>query len=196
MTGPGPFAGRHLVLIGLRGSGKTTAGRLAAQRLNIAFADLDALVLREMGCASVEQAWREQGERAFRAAEAACLARALTHKRDDVLALGGGTPMIDAARHVLQASVVAGVVVGPVYLHASFEVLAKRLEDDPGDRPPLTDRGLSADDLVAEVRGVYEKRDGVYQALAQEVVEVGGLTTDEVVDRLVEVWGSQDMISA
>lgn len=185
MTGQGPFAGRHLVLIGLRGSGKTTAGRLTAQRLNIAFADLDALVLREMGCASVEQAWREQGERAFRAAEAACLARALTHKRDDVLALGGGTPMIDAARHALQAAVVAGVVVGPVYLHAPPQTLSQRLLADPGDRPPLSDANLPE-----EVRGVYEKRDGVYQALAQEVVEVGELEPDAVAERLVEVWGS------
>lgn len=190
MTGQGPFAGRHLVLIGLRGSGKTTAGRLTAQRLNIVFADLDALVLREMGCASVEQAWREQGERAFRAAEAACLARALTHKRDDVLALGGGTPMIDAARHTLQAAVVAGVVVGPVYLHAPPEALAQRLMADPGDRPSLSDANLSDADLPEEVRGIYEKRDGVYQALAQEVVEVGEFEPDAVAERLVEVWGS------
>ena len=184
------FAGRHLVLIGLRGSGKTTAGRLAAQRLDIAFADLDALALRDMGCASVEQAWREQGERAFRAAEARCLARALTHRRDDVLALGGGTPMIDTARHALQAAVVAGVVVGPVYLHAPPEVLAQRLLADPGDRPPLSDANLPDADLPDEVRGVYEKRDGVYQALAQDVVEVAGLAAEEVVERLVEIWGA------
>ena len=185
MTEPGeiPFAGRHLVLMGLRASGKTTAGRLAARSLNIAFIDLDALVLRELDSRSVTEAWAEHGERAFRAAEAACLRAALQRDREDVLALGGGTPMIDTARHDLQAAVVAGAVVGPVYLHAPPEVLAERLLAAPGDRPPLSDA-----EVPDEVRGVYEKRDGVYQALAGEVMEVGNLTAEAVADRLAELW--------
>lgn len=180
-----PYAGRHLVLMGLRASGKSTAGRLAAQSLNIAFIDLDALVLRELGARSVTEAWAEHGERAFRAAEAACLKTALRHHREDVLALGGGTPMINAARQDLQAAVVAGAVVGPVYLHAPPEVLAGRLLASPGDRPPLGDQ-----DLPDEVRGVYEKRDSVYQALAGEVLEVGDLAVGAVGRCLVEVWKS------
>lgn len=182
-AGAPAFAGRHLVLMGLRASGKTTAGQLAARSLNIAFIDLDALVLRELGAPSVTEAWAEHGERAFRAAEATCLNAALQRNRGDVLALGGGTPMIDAARHDLQAAVVAGVVVGPVYLHAPPEVLAKRLLATPGDRPALSDQ-----DLPDEVRGIYEKRDSVYQVLADEVLEVGALPTEAVAGRLVEIW--------
>lgn len=180
-----PYAGRHLVLMGLRASGKTTAGRLAAQALGIAFIDVDALVLRELDAPSVTRAWADHGERAFRAAEAACLRAALMRNREDVLALGGGTPMIDAARRELQAAVVAGAVVGPVYLHAPPDVLAARLAEAPGDRPPLSDQ-----DLPAEVRGVYEKRDGVYQALAETVLEVGAIPAQAVADRLAEMWGS------
>lgn len=177
------FAGRHLVLIGLRASGKTTAGQVAARALDIAFIDLDALVLRAMGAPTVTQAWADHGERAFRDAEAQCLREALARDRDDVLALGGGTPMIAAARHDLQAAVLAGAVVGPIYLHAPPEELASRLASAPGDRPPLSDA-----DLPAEVRGVYEKRDSVYQALSEEVIEVQGLTPDAVADRLVAFW--------
>lgn len=185
MTEPGetPFAGRHLVLMGLRASGKTTAGYLAARSLNIAFIDLDTLVLRELDAHSVTAAWAEHGERAFRAAEVKCLKAALLRDREDVLALGGGTPMIDAARQELQAAVVAGVVVGPVYLHAPPEVLAERLLAAPGDRPPLSDA-----DLPDEVRGVYEKRDGVYQALAGEVLEAGEMSAEAVEARLLEIW--------
>jgi shikimate kinase len=182
-SGETPFAGRHLVLMGLRASGKTTAGQLAARSLNIAFIDLDALVLRELDACSVTEAWARHGERAFRAAEAKCQRAALQRDRREVLALGGGTPMIDAARRDLQAAVVAGVVVGPVYLHASPEVLAERLLAAPGDRPPLSDA-----DLPDEVRGVYERRDGVYQALAEDVLEVGDLRAEAVAERLVELW--------
>lgn len=169
--------------MGLRASGKTTSGQLAARLLNIAFIDLDALVLREMGARSVTDAWAEHGERVFRAAEASCLKSALMRNREDVLALGGGTPMIDAARHDLQAAVVAGAVVGPVYLHAPPDVLAERLLASPGDRP-----ALSKQDLPDEVRGVYEKRDSVYQVLAQDVLEVGDLTPEAVAGRLVAMW--------
>lgn len=169
--------------MGLRASGKTTSGQLAARLLNIAFIDLDALVLRELGARSVTEAWAEHGERVFRAAEASCLKSALMRNREDVLALGGGTPMIDAARHDLQAAVVAGAVVGPVYLHAPPDVLAERLLASPGDRPALSEQ-----DLPDEVRGVYEKRDSVYQVLAQDVLEVGDLTPEAVAGRLVAMW--------
>lgn len=182
-AGAPAFAGRHLVLMGLRASGKTTAGQIAARSLNIAYIDLDALVLRELGAPSVTAAWAEHGERAFRAAEATCLKAALQRNREDVLALGGGTPMIDSARHDLQAAVVAGAVIGPVYLHAPPEVLTKRLLASPGDRPALSDQ-----DLPDEVRGIYEKRDSVYQVLADEVLEVGDLPTETVAGRLVEIW--------
>jgi len=188
MTEPGeiPFAGRHLVLMGLRASGKTTAGRLAARSLDIAFVDLDALVLRELGARTVTEAWAEHGERAFRAAEATCLRATLQRDREDLVALGGGTPMIDAARQDLQAAVVAGVVVGPVYLHAPPEALVARLLSAPGDRPPLSDA-----DLPDEVRGVYEKRDGVYQALAAYVAEVVELGPDAVAEQLADIWRAQ-----
>jgi shikimate kinase len=185
VAAPATFAGRHLVLMGLRASGKTTAGQFAARALGIAFIDLDALVLRELDSPSVAHAWASTGERAFRDAEARCLRAALSRDRHDVLALGGGTPMIDAARHDLQAAAVAGVVVGPVYLHAPPEELARRLAAAPGDRPPLSDA-----DLPAEVRGVYEKRDSVYQALAGEVVEVGELSPEATAERLAAAWNS------
>ena len=65
------------VLIGLRGSGKTTLGRLLAARLGAPFIDLDDRTVAGSGHASVSAMFRAQGEPAFRAAEVRALAEVL-----------------------------------------------------------------------------------------------------------------------
>ena len=67
-----------VILIGLRGSGKTTVGRALAARLGVSFCDLDDVTVRAMGASSVAEAWRAQGERGFREAEGRALAEALS----------------------------------------------------------------------------------------------------------------------
>ncbi|MEQ8318031.1 MAG: shikimate kinase [Phycisphaerales bacterium] len=180
------FAGRHLVVIGLRASGKTSAGELAAGRLGIAFSDLDELTIEDIdghAFPTVREAWAEAGEDAFRLVEAAALSKALATQGDDVLALGGGTAAFADARRVLTEAMDAGVVLGPVYLHAPPGVLADRLRRDLGDRPSIT-----GDHPADEIAGLYDKRDGIYRALAEELVEVEHLTMDQAADRLVELW--------
>ncbi|GIW74496.1 MAG: shikimate kinase [Phycisphaerales bacterium] len=184
------FAGRHLVLIGLRASGKSTAGRLAAARLGVGFVDLDERTLRKAGRMHeggsfdrVSQAWAELGEAGFRAAEAEALAEALRADQDDVLALGGGTPAYAPSAAVLAEAVDAQVVLGPVYLHAMPGVLADRLARDPGDRPSLT--GAHPAEEVAEL---YARRDGPYRSLARATVEVGRADVEAVARRLEALW--------
>lgn len=180
------FAGRHLVIIGLRASGKTSAGQLAAERLGVAFCDLDDLTIQNVAgraFPTVRGAWAEAGEQAFRAAEIAALTSTLTKRKDDLLALGGGTPAFTDPRRVLTEAMDAGVVLGPVYLHASPDALADRLRRDVGDRPSIT-----GEHPADEIAGLYDKRDGIYRALAEQIVEVEHLTIDQTADRLVELW--------
>lgn len=179
-------AGRHLVVIGLRASGKTSAGRLAADRLGVAFCDLDDLAIQDIDgrvFPTVREAWAEAGEDSFRVAEVAALTSALTKPSDDVLALGGGTVAFAAARRVLTEAMDAGVVLGPVYVHAPPGVLADRLRRDLGDRPSIT-----GEHPADEITGLYDRRDGIYRAMAEELVEVEHLTIDQAADRLVELW--------
>ena len=180
------FAGRHLVLMGLRASGKTSAGALAAERLGIRFTDLDDLTIADLGgnsYASVGEAWQAVGEEGFRAGEADAMQRALSARRNDVLALGGGTTAFVEARRVLMRGIEAGVVLGLVYLHAPPEALADRLRRDVGDRPSIT-----GDHPADEIAGLYDQRDAVYRALADRIVEVEHLGIDQASDRLVELW--------
>src|SRR4051812_17046180 len=78
----------NIVLIGLRGTGKTTVGKLLAQKLNRPFRDSDALIAEGAG-QTIRQIFENTGESAFRDLESAVIAQ-LSQKDDQVLALGGG----------------------------------------------------------------------------------------------------------
>lgn len=162
----------NTLLAGLRACGKSTVGRRLAALLGRPFVELDELTLARTGAGSVSEAWRSGGEPAWRAAEAEALAACL--ERDgQVVALGGGTPTVEAARRRIEAARAAGEA-RLVYLACSREELARRLGRDPGDRPPLT--GGSP---VEEIDAVAAARDPVYRSLADLVVDVSALDAEE-----------------
>lgn len=88
--GPIPIR-RRLYLVGFMGCGKTTVGRLLAQRLGWRFFDLDEELERHQG-RTIAQIFAEQGEPYFRQVERALLEETLTGSAEPaVVALGGGT---------------------------------------------------------------------------------------------------------
>lgn len=91
---------RHLILVGLPGSGKTTVGRLVAQRLGLPFADCDALV-EEMAGMTIPQIFAQQGEVRFRRLEHQALL-ALCGGERRVIATGGGTVVEDENRKLIR----------------------------------------------------------------------------------------------
>ena len=78
----------NLVLIGLRGTGKSTVGRLLAERLQRPFFDTDTLVQQRAG-KTIREIFEQDGEAAFRALESAVV-RECAQQRNAVLATGGG----------------------------------------------------------------------------------------------------------
>ncbi|QYU66936.1 hypothetical protein J4558_18510 [Leptolyngbya sp. 15MV] len=125
----------NLLIIGLRGSGKTTAGRLAAQRLSLPFVDLDDLTPVVLGHRTVRSAWDACGQDAFRRAETVALASAVTRDQR-VIALGGGTPTAPLAADLIEHERAQGRA-RVVYLWAPASVLRARLASSLGDRPSL-----------------------------------------------------------
>lgn len=157
-----------IVLIGLRGSGKTTVARAMARVLRRVAVDLDDRTAEVLGHASAGEALRALGEEAFRAGEARALEPAL-EERGTILALGGGTPTHAPSATLLRNAQVAGRAF-LVYLRARPETLAARLGGaDLAQRPSLTGRGT-----IEEIGELFAARDPLYTRIVQAIVEVDG----------------------
>lgn len=171
----------RVVLIGLRGSGKTTLGRLLAQRLHSQFIDLDDVTVAGSGHASVTAMFRSVGEPAFRAAECAALEHVLASASPSgtVIALGGGTPTAPQARALLESARAAGTI-RIILLEAPPETLGARLTNNPGDRPLLAGASFAEEALL-----LSEARLPMYRTLADAVVSTGGhaATSVEMLER-------------
>jgi shikimate kinase len=168
----------HTVLIGLRGSGKTTIARLLAAATGQRVIDLDERVLASFRKFSVSEVWNEHGENAWREAEVEQLARALRTKDSAVIALGGGVAMIPAAGELL-ARARESSRVRIIYLRATVDLLIDRLQSAPGDRPSLTDQPWQD-----EIRTLHAQRDPVYAALADDILEVCDEAPKDTLGRL------------
>src|SRR5215218_8652222 len=126
-----------VVLIGYRGSGKTTVGKRLADRLWQPFVDTDELIVRKAG-KSIREVFEQEGEPAFRDLEAAVVRDALM-LQEHVISLGGGALLREENRAALKAS---GHKV--VYLKCEPAELYKRISADPetaAARPNLTVEG-------------------------------------------------------
>jgi shikimate kinase len=184
-----------LALLGLRCSGKSTVGRLLAQSLGLAFVDHDEETLRfgvhagwKVG--SVGELLERAGQARFRELEAVALRRLLEPMPRLVLATGGGVVERPDNRTWLARTARC------VFLSVAPEVLAERLRRDPTPRPAL----LGADpagadpagaDPAAELAELGQRREPLYRALAEVVVECGLATPEELAQRIrVALFGS------
>lgn len=172
-----------IILIGLRGSGKTSVARVLAAITTppSTTADLDERVAQAHGVAEVAAFIRAQGLDAFRAAELSTLRTLLQRMpRLGVIALGGGTPTAPGAAEFLAGAARAGII-RIVYLRAQPGVLIEHLRTtNLADRPSLTGAGT-----LEEVATVFEQRDQVYCDLAQIIIEVAGLTLEAIASRII-----------
>ncbi len=173
----------NIALMGYRGSGKSTVGRLVAHRLGLGFVDCDVDVCRQFGGLTIRQIWQEHGEAEFRRMECRVL-RDLLQSDGQVIALGGGTPVQPEA----QAAMRQAQSLVKVYLRSSAEELWKRISGDAqtaATRPSLTGLGGGLD----EVRSVLAQREPTYLALADHVVDVAGHTPEQNVEQVLQVLG-------
>ncbi len=169
----------NILLMGLRGSGKSAVGRLLAERLDRPFVDLDERVLATFEEPTVTAVWSVHGEPAWRAAEARVLGE-LLGQSIGVIALGGGTPMVEGARCDLEAARESGNA-RIIYLRCDVSELQRRLAAQT-DRPSLTGA-----DPVHETANVLQTREPVYRRLADHEYDVTSTPPAGVAEALAEL---------
>lgn len=164
----------NVVLIGYRGCGKTTVGRLLAERLEHAFVDTDAMIV-ERASRTIAAIFAEQGEDVFRDMEADAIADA-SARSDIVLSAGGGAVLRDDNVRRLRA---CGTVF---WLTADAETLWSRIQSDAtsaANRPALTDKvGLE------EVRQILRDRAARYEECAHHRIDVADRTPAQIADTI------------
>jgi len=166
-----------IALVGYRGTGKSTVGRIVAGRLGRPFADADAVLEARVGRPILE-IFQDLGEPAFRDWEEQVLA-GLTADRDLVLATGGGAVLRAANREALRAF---GFVV---WLSAPANLLAARLGSNPAavaGRPALTAAGT-----LGEIGAVLAAREPLYRETADAEVPTGGKSPYQVAEAVIAV---------
>jgi len=169
-----------IFLVGPMGAGKSTVGRLLAERLGYQFVDSDHVIEARTG-ASIPMIFDIEGESGFREREAQVIDE-LTHRTETVLATGGGVVEREENRQHLRSR---GFVV---YLKSPVEALIQRTKHD-------RNRPLLQTDNPAEVlRALMEKREPWYIEMADLVVETQQVSVHRVVKQVVERLMAENIV--
>ena len=161
---------RHLVLIGIMGSGKTTVGAALSAKSGRAFYDTDALVVVRYGM-TIAEMFSHHGEAYFRDLETEAARYAASLTEPSIIATGGGIVLKSENMEILKES---GFVV---YLRCSPEILAMRLSDDT-ERPLLA--GV---DLPTRIKTLLKERSKLYLKYSDVVLD-GDAEVNKVVERI------------
>ncbi len=152
---------RRVALIGLRGGGKSTLGRLLAAQLEVPFIELDREVERMAG-APLSEIFDMFGQETFRRAEREALENVLRQHRAFVVATSGSIVTEPGTLELLLASCFT------VWVRAAPDEHMKRVVEQ-GDMRPMAGSARAMEDLVAILRS----REPLYAKAAAELVTTG-----------------------
>jgi len=165
-----PFAG--IALIGLRGAGKSTLGRMLAKQIGWNFVELNKEIEQHNGL-SVAEIIALYGQEGFRRMEQAAISKLLARKELMVLATNGGVVSEPLTFDLILSS------FHTIWLKAEPEEHMARVRRQGDLRPMADDRSA-----MAELRTILLSREPLY-ARAAAVVDTAGQTVDQAAARLL-----------
>jgi XRE family transcriptional regulator, aerobic/anaerobic benzoate catabolism transcriptional regulator len=174
--GEAEVAGRtgRIALIGLRGAGKTTLGKLLAERLGAPFLELDREIERESGI-SLATIFDFYGQGGFRRMERRCLDRVIAEHPRFVLATGGSIVSEPSTFERLLAA------CWTIWLKASPSEHMERVVAQGDMRPMAGNR-----ESMADLQRILAGREPLYRR-ADTVVETSAVPVDEALAALIDV---------
>ena len=165
------FAG--IALIGLRGAGKSTLGKMLAKKIGWRFVELNKEIEAQNGL-SVAEIIALYGQEGFRRMEQAALGQLLARRELTVLATGGGIVSEPLTFDLILSSFYT------IWLKAEPEEHMARVRGQGDLRPMADDRSA-----MAELRNILLSREPLY-ARAAAVVDTAGLSVNEAAARLID----------
>jgi shikimate kinase len=163
----------NIVLIGYRGTGKSSVGRMLATRLQRQLVSTDEEVVKRAGM-SITEIVERHGWEYFRDLESA-VCHDLASKDRLIIDTGGGAILRSQNVEALKKN-------GRVWwLTANVETISQRISHDT-QRPSLT----GTKSFIEEIRDVMTERLPKYRAAADSTIATEGLSVSEVTDRLIE----------
>ena len=170
---------KNIVLIGFMGTGKTSTGKVLAQRLGKAFIDMDSRIEEEQG-QTIPQMFETKGEAYFRQCEKE-MVKKVAARANAVISTGGGT-IKDAENVALLKQ--SGLLV---CLTAQPEVILERTERK-GERPVLD--GVDQGDRLSAIENLLAEREQFYRQ-ADFAIDTTELSPLQVVERIIHTLKSR-----
>ena len=151
----------NIILIGMPGVGKSTAGVVAAKLAGYQFLDSDLVIMQRDG-RHLREIIEQDGVEGFLSIENRINASISTH--NTIIATGGSVIFGDGAMYHLSS---IGTIV---YLRASYETVASRVTN-------LKGRGVAMKPAQT-LREIYEERKGLYEKFAEHTIDVDNLSLE------------------
>tara|TARA_A100001037_G_C15049193_1_gene589275 strand:- start:245 stop:757 length:513 start_codon:yes stop_codon:yes gene_type:complete len=160
----------NIVLVGFMGTGKSTVGRVIAQKLGFHFIDTDD-VIEQTSKAKISDIFAEHGEVYFRDLESQAV-KSVALMKNQVVATGGGVVLRSSNIDLLRTG-------GPIFcLNATPKAIWDRVRSSRS-RPLL--RGP---DPLKKIETLLDKR-APYYALADHQIETTGVSVDRVANEII-----------
>ncbi len=164
----------NIVLIGIRGSGKTTVGEILAGKLGRDFVEMDELIAQKAGL-TIPEIVAKNGWGKFRDIEEEITSEVAG--RDNIINASGGG-VVTREKNISQLKE-TGLVV---WLQASVDTLLKRLGEDT-ERPPL----VSGRSRRGDIEITLAERKPLYQKAADLAIDTENKTPEEVAEAIIKL---------
>lgn len=163
----------NIILTGFMGTGKTTVGKIIAEKLKFSFIDIDALIEKAIGM-KISEIFSEFGESRFREIETE-MVKLITKKNSLVISTGGGVVLREENMYYLKKS---GIVF---CLTASENTILNRVKNCK-DRPLLL-----VDNPQERIRELMDRRKPFYEK-ADFIIDTERISAEEVAEKIIKEY--------
>ena len=164
---------KNIFIIGSMGSGKTSIGKMLAQKNCLSFLDTDHEIIRSCGY-SIPDIFKEFGEEHFRNLETEQL-RKMKALENHVISTGGGIILKNDNRKLMKE---LGIII---FLDINISSQVDRVKNRK-NRPLLNDQNLK-DNLLS----LKKTRDPIYKKISNYIIDVSGKERNQVINEIQKI---------